>query len=253
MPFLTFGPLSADGLALCAASLLAGVVARYTVAAEPDECASLAATELLGHIGAPCADVLEELIASSSSDATESANPTETPSEPSADVAAAHPDPAANGLLHASGCPWCGDAVYAAEQLVCFEREWHKRCFRCIGCSKRLTLGQQLDHDQKPYCKACHTRHFGPKGYGFGGAVSAAEHAVAHSRSEVVEAWEPTILDDIRARRSSVGPAHKGDMLAFAAARIDAENARAQPVHRLPAAAQRTPLSPMAIGLRAAR
>ncbi|KAG8460906.1 hypothetical protein KFE25_010657 [Diacronema lutheri] len=98
------------------------------------------------------------------------------------------PNPAQNGMLHESGCPWCGDRVFMAERLLCFGREWHKKCFKCIECSKTLTLGSQLDHDKKPYCKACHTRSFGPKGYGFGGAVSAALHAGTGAQAEVIEA-----------------------------------------------------------------
>lgn len=98
------------------------------------------------------------------------------------------PDPMKNGMLHESGCPWCGDRVYMAERLLCFGREWHKKCFKCIDCAKTLTLGSQLDHDKKPYCRPCHTRSFGPKGYGFGGAVSAEVHAMTTSKAEVVEA-----------------------------------------------------------------
>jgi DNA-directed RNA polymerase subunit RPC12/RpoP len=63
------------------------------------------------------------------------------------------PNPTVNGMLHACGCPWCGERVYMAERLLCFGREWHKNCFKCMDCSKTLTLGMQLDHAKKPYCK----------------------------------------------------------------------------------------------------
>lgn len=98
------------------------------------------------------------------------------------------PDPLKNGMLHETGCPWCGDRVYMAERLQCFGREWHKKCFKCMDCGKTLTLGSQLDHAKKPYCKACHSRAYGPKGFGFGGAVSAASHASSGRAAEVVEA-----------------------------------------------------------------
>jgi hypothetical protein len=110
------------------------------------------------------------------------------PSLPQLPPSPMRPDPAKNGLLHETGCPWCGGRVYAAEKLMCFGKEWHRGCFKCINCTKTLTLGSQLDHDRKPFCKPCHTRSFGPKGYGFGGAVSAASHAAVKAEAEVIEA-----------------------------------------------------------------
>lgn len=97
------------------------------------------------------------------------------------------PDPATNGVLHPQGCPWCGGRVYFNERVFSCGRDWHKGCLKCISCTKTLQPGQQLDHDKKPYCKPCHTRAFGPKGYGFGGAVAAEEHAAANEEPEVAE------------------------------------------------------------------
>jgi DNA-directed RNA polymerase subunit RPC12/RpoP len=43
-----------------------------------------------------------------------------------------------------------------------------KTCFKCFNCSKRLEIGAQAEHKENAYCKTCHSRLFGPKGYGFG-------------------------------------------------------------------------------------
>jgi hypothetical protein len=37
-----------------------------------------------------------------------------------------------------SGCPRCGFAVYAAEQMISKGNQWHKRCFNCADCHRSL-------------------------------------------------------------------------------------------------------------------
>jgi hypothetical protein len=129
------------------------------------------------------------------------------------------PDPASNGVLFPAGCPWCGDSVYYAEQLICFERKWHKKCFKCIECARTLALGSQLDHDSKPYCKSCHTRSYGPKGFGFGGAVSAATHADADgdgAQAEIIcDPVQHQVFADVKARRATLEYAAKGGIPGF--------------------------------------
>lgn len=120
------------------------------------------------------------------------------------------PDPAKNGLLHESGCPWCGTKVYIAERVLCLGREWHKTCLKCISCTKTLQLGQQLDHAKKPYCKTCHTKQFGPKGFGFGGAMSAERH------SEVAEP-AASVLSPIEATTASSDPVLEQAMVEWVA------------------------------------
>lgn len=36
------------------------------------------------------------------------------------------------------GCPRCGGAVFAAEQVLSKGREWHRKCFKCHNCNKTL-------------------------------------------------------------------------------------------------------------------
>ena len=40
-------------------------------------------------------------------------------------------------------------------------------------CNKMLDSTTCAEHDGKVYCKNCHGKKFGPKGYGFGGGAGA--------------------------------------------------------------------------------
>jgi len=74
-----------------------------------------------------------------------------------------------SGLKSANGCPRCGYAVYAAEQMISKTRIWHKRCFHCADCRKSLDSTNLNDGpDGDIYCRSCYGRNFGPKGVGFG-------------------------------------------------------------------------------------
>uniref|UniRef100_A0A336MTA1 CSON005688 protein n=1 Tax=Culicoides sonorensis TaxID=179676 RepID=A0A336MTA1_CULSO len=67
------------------------------------------------------------------------------------------------------GCPRCGFAVYAAEQMISKGQVWHKRCFHCADCNKSLDSTNLCDGPNGDiYCRGCYGRNFGPKGVGFG-------------------------------------------------------------------------------------
>lgn len=67
------------------------------------------------------------------------------------------------------GCPRCGYAVYAAEQMISKNRIWHRRCFNCADCRRSLDSTNLNDGpDGDIYCRGCYGKHFGPKGVGFG-------------------------------------------------------------------------------------
>lgn len=40
-------------------------------------------------------------------------------------------------------------------------------------CNKMLDSTNSSTHEDKLYCKGCHGRKYGPKGYGFGGGAGA--------------------------------------------------------------------------------
>ncbi|XP_067626872.1 muscle LIM protein Mlp84B isoform X1 [Eurosta solidaginis] len=74
-----------------------------------------------------------------------------------------------SGARSSGGCPRCGYAVFAAEQMISKSRIWHKRCFHCADCRKSLDSTNLNDGpDGDIYCRACYGRNFGPKGVGFG-------------------------------------------------------------------------------------
>lgn len=67
------------------------------------------------------------------------------------------------------GCPRCGYAVYAAEQMISKNRIWHKRCFSCADCNRSLDSTNLNDGPNgEIYCRGCYGKNFGPKGVGFG-------------------------------------------------------------------------------------
>merc|ERR1712223_1855357 len=69
-------------------------------------------------------------------------------------------------------CPKCGKSVYAAEERIAGGHKWHKGCFKCSMCNKLLDSTNCAEHDGALFCKTCHGRKFGPKGYGFGGGAA---------------------------------------------------------------------------------
>ncbi|KAK6625752.1 Muscle LIM protein 1 [Polyplax serrata] len=68
-------------------------------------------------------------------------------------------------------CPKCGKSVYAAEERVAGGLKWHKMCFKCGMCNKLLDSTNCAEHEGELFCKNCHARKYGPKGYGFGGGA----------------------------------------------------------------------------------
>uniref|UniRef100_T1GH75 LIM zinc-binding domain-containing protein n=1 Tax=Megaselia scalaris TaxID=36166 RepID=T1GH75_MEGSC len=80
------------------------------------------------------------------------------------------------GAKSANGCPRCGFAVYAAEQMISKSRIWHKRCFYCSDCRKSLDSTNLNDGpDGDIYCRNCYSRNYGPKGVGYGLGAGALQ------------------------------------------------------------------------------
>ncbi|KXJ27820.1 Cysteine and glycine-rich protein 2 [Exaiptasia diaphana] len=67
-----------------------------------------------------------------------------------------------------NSCPRCGKVVYMAERCVGAGKQWHKACFTCRVCNKRLDSTTVSDRNGEIYCKTCYSKDFGPKGYGYG-------------------------------------------------------------------------------------
>jgi hypothetical protein len=66
------------------------------------------------------------------------------------------------------------------EEMLAIGKLWHKNCFTCggvnsDGCKKTLSRDGYVDHDQEPYCNACYSRLFRPKGF----SISSGLNTVA--------------------------------------------------------------------------
>ncbi|KAG2177047.1 hypothetical protein INT43_007703 [Umbelopsis isabellina] len=69
-------------------------------------------------------------------------------------------------------CAKCNKPVYAAELVLGASKKYHKMCLRCSTCNKLLDSSNMVDKDFTIYCRPCHSKAFGPKGYGYGGLLS---------------------------------------------------------------------------------
>lgn len=76
-----------------------------------------------------------------------------------------------------NACGRCGKAVYHAEKRLAAGTVWHAKCFTCRACRKGVTPETVKTHDREIYCRACHSKNFGPKGYGFGGGAGTLHYA----------------------------------------------------------------------------
>lgn len=65
-------------------------------------------------------------------------------------------------------CPRCSKTVYFAEKVMGAGKIWHKQCFTCHSCKKRMDSTTVTEREDEIYCKSCYGKQFGPKGIGFG-------------------------------------------------------------------------------------
>jgi len=71
-----------------------------------------------------------------------------------------------SGGVEQEKCPRCEKVVYDAEGFPAGGKRWHKRCFKCNTCSKKLDAVTARCHGDGLYCKACHLKlgpHESPK------------------------------------------------------------------------------------------
>ena len=57
-------------------------------------------------------------------------------------------------------CSKCDKPVYAAEELLAGGLKWHKVCFKCNLCNKRLDSTNVNAHEKALWCKQCYSRKF---------------------------------------------------------------------------------------------
>eukprot|EP01031_Cornospumella_fuschlensis_P033998 gene33997-41142_t len=75
-------------------------------------------------------------------------------------------------------CHICKKSVYKMEEMIAIGEVWHSACFCCgaggevEGCGKVLGRTGYLDHHGAPYCQACYSKLFRPKGFGYGNTLN---------------------------------------------------------------------------------
>ncbi|KAK3775601.1 hypothetical protein RRG08_020789 [Elysia crispata] len=85
--------------------------------------------------------------------------------------------PAPKAAPTGNGCLRCGKSVYHAEKAIGTSKPFHKSCFSCQECKKKLDSSTMAMHDNDLFCKGCHGKNYGPTGYGFGqGAGTLSMH-----------------------------------------------------------------------------
>ncbi|KAJ3450569.1 lim domain family [Anaeramoeba flamelloides] len=82
-------------------------------------------------------------------------------------------------------CPKCFKAVYFNERINALGRDWHKTCFKCTSCDKRLVLGSFTENNNKPYCKTCYNKLFKSSGYGSGGLSSYTDQSEVREKTSM--------------------------------------------------------------------
>ena len=84
--------------------------------------------------------------------------------------------PTTTAFSGAAKCCMCEKTVYKTEEMIAVGRTWHTGCFTCggaahDGCGRTLRRDGYSDHNNQPYCSACSSKLFKPKGYGHGTAL----------------------------------------------------------------------------------
>ncbi|XP_066257338.1 muscle LIM protein Mlp84B-like isoform X3 [Euwallacea similis] len=64
---------------------------------------------------------------------------------------------------------WIQRHIVTVPMVPCTATAFHKSCFKCGDCNKRLdSVNVTEGPDKDIYCKVCYGKKFGPKGYGYG-------------------------------------------------------------------------------------
>lgn len=93
---------------------------------------------------------------------------------------ASPPKPTLKFGTTAPKCYLCDKSVFKAEEQIAVGQTWHKTCFTCggknsDGCKRVLKLDGYLDHDKEPYCNACYSKLFRPKGFNLASGINTEE------------------------------------------------------------------------------
>lgn len=93
-------------------------------------------------------------------------------------TAVPRPAPSSGGgakMMFGGGNPKCGKcekSVYENEKMMGAGKAWHNQCFTCTTCGKGLDSQTLAENAGLLYCKSCHSKNFGPKGFGIGSGAT---------------------------------------------------------------------------------
>lgn len=134
-------------------------------------------------------------------------------------------------------CTSCAKTVYKMEEIIAVGRVWHNACFTCggtkgDGCKKTLKRDGYVDHDNQPYCNACYSKLFRPKGFGYGNTLNTdygpAPETVA---ATVVESTGTASTESFSKPKAPGRPAHPAPKAPAPAPPATAGNPLIIPVH----------------------
>ena len=83
-------------------------------------------------------------------------------------------------------CPACSKTVYAAEEKMAGGHKWHKACFKCCLCNKRLDSTLVNEAEGKLFCKVS------------GVIVMSRSETGVHCRLATVASWVPRAMGLVR-------------------------------------------------------
>ena len=63
-----------------------------------------------------------------------------------------------------------------------------------LGCKRVLRRDGYVDHDCDPFCQACYSRLFKPKGYGFGASTFSTDYGSPVSEQPKVDGTELQVV-----------------------------------------------------------
>lgn len=109
--------------------------------------------------------------------------------------------PSTTPFSGANKCYICSKTVYKTEEIIAVGHCWHANCFTCggsndDGCKRTLRRDGYTDHNSQPYCTACSSKLFKPKGFGYGNTLNLdsgvpAAEAVLETPKKAAPAEEP--------------------------------------------------------------
>lgn len=96
----------------------------------------------------------------------------------------------------ANKCHVCEKTVYKMEEIIAVGHVWHDKCFTCggktlasTGCGRVLRRDGYVDHDGEPFCQACYSKLYRPKGFNVGVGINTD---YGGATAEIVESSSTT-------------------------------------------------------------